>query len=269
MNFQTVSTAEKLPTSPINGVERTGGYLHRGGRWVPGPVLQDALGFVDRQLGLMVNRLSRRGLLENTDIVISAKHGQSPIETSALRRIDDGNVIDALNAAWQAHGGSGDLVAFAIDDDAMYIWLTDRSQTALAFARHFLLHYSQPASAGAATNYAGNPIGFTGSGLRAVKLGPAFFGVPRSDARVPDLVGIVQHGTVYTGGTAKIAEHGGDDPQDRHVALIVAGPGIAAGSVGTPVETTEIAPTILRLLGLDPDLLASVREQGTPVLPAS
>jgi arylsulfatase A-like enzyme len=73
---------------------------------------------------------------------------------------------------------------------------------------------------------------------------------------------------VYTGGTAKIAEHGGDDPQDRHVPLIVAGPGIAAGSVSTPVETTEIAPTILRLLGFDPDLLGAVRRQGTPVLPA-
>jgi hypothetical protein len=216
----------------------------------------------------MVAELGHRHLLGETAIILSAKHGQSPIETSALKRIDDGNVIDALNAAWQAHGGSGDLVAFAIDDDAMYIWLADRSQAALAFARGFLLHYSQPASAGAATNYAGDPVGFTASGLRAVKLGPAFFGVAGSDARVPDLVGVVQHGTVYTGGTAKIAEHGGDDPQDRHVALIVSGPGIAAGSVGTPVETTEIAPTILRLLGLDPDLLAAVRRQGTPVLPA-
>ena len=38
--------------------------------------------------------------------------------------------------------------------------------------------------------------------------------------------------------------------------------------VGTPVETTEIAPTILALLGLDPDALQAVREQGTPVLPS-
>ncbi len=268
MNFQSVSTGEKLPTSPIGGTDQLGGYVREDGHWVPGPVLRDSLAFVDRSVGRMVDELGDRHLLGETAIILSAKHGQSPIETTALKRIDDGNVIDALNAAWQAHGGSGDLVAFAIDDDAMYIWRADRSQDGLAFARHFLLHYSQPASAGAATNYAGDPIGFTASGLRAVKLGPAFFGVARSDARVPDLVGIVQHGTVYTGGTGKIAEHGGDDPQDRHVALIVAGPGIAAGSVSTPVETTEIAPTILRLLGLDPDLLAAVRRQGTPVLPA-
>ena len=141
--------------------------------------------------------------------MISAKHGQSPIETSSLKRIDDGNVIDALNAAWQARGHSDNLVAFAIDDDAMYIWLSHRSPQARRFASRFLLGYSQPASAMAATDYAGNPIGFTASGLKRVLDGPSFFGVPRGDARVPDLIGVVQHGVVYTGHTAKIAEHGG------------------------------------------------------------
>jgi arylsulfatase A-like enzyme len=268
MNFQSVSTAEKLPTSPIGGVDALGGYVRQDGHWVPGPVLRDALGFVDRAVGRMTAALARRGLTGETAVILSAKHGQSPIQTTALKRIDDGNVIDALNAAWQAHGGTGNLVAFAIDDDAMYVWLADRSEGALAFARHFLLHYSQPASAGAATDYAGNPIGFTASGLRAVRFGPGFFGVAKGDARVPDLVGIVQHGVVYTGGTGKIAEHGGDDPQDRHVPLIVVGPGFGRGGVSTPVETTQIAPTIMRLLGFDPRLLQAVREQGTRVLPS-
>ena len=108
----------------------------------------------------------------------------------------------------------------------------------------------------AATDYAGNPIGFTASGLKRVLDGPSFFGVPRSDARVPDLVGVVQHGVVYTGHTAKIAEHGGQDPQDRHVPLLVWGHGLAHGLVTTHVETTEIAPTILHLLGLDPQRTA-------------
>jgi phosphoglycerol transferase MdoB-like AlkP superfamily enzyme len=84
---------------------------------------------------------------------------------------------------------------------------------------------------------------------------------------VPDLVGIVQHGVVYTGGTAKIAEHGGDNPQDRHVPILLTGPGVEHGIVGTPIETTEIAPTILHLLGFDPNLLMAVQEQGTPTLP--
>jgi Type I phosphodiesterase / nucleotide pyrophosphatase len=268
MNFQSVSTAEKLPTSPLNGSSQPGGYVLQGGQWVPGPVLQDALTFVDSQLGRMVAELSKEHLLAKTAIIVSAKHGQSPIETSSLLRIDDGNVIDALNAAWQAHGGTGDLVAFAIDDDAMYLWLNDGSPAAKTFAANFLLGYDQPASAHAATDYSGNFVGFTASGLAQVQDGPTFFGTPSGDPRVPDLVGVVQHGVVYTGGKNKIAEHGGSDPQDRHVLLIVAGAGVPANKVvNTPVETTEIAPSILRLLGLDPRSLDAVQAEGTPVLP--
>jgi hypothetical protein len=267
MNFQTVSTAEKLPLSPIGGVPRNGGYVRIGRRWVPGPVLKDALGFVDAQLGRMLSELRHQHLMDSTAVILSAKHAQSPIETSSLKRIDDGNVIDALNAAWVAHGGSGSLVAFAIDDDAMYIWLTDRSPSARRFATTFLLRYDQPASAHVATDYQGNPIGFSDSGLAKVLSGPAYFGVPSSDPRVPDLVGLVQHGVVYTGGTSKIAEHGGADPQDRHVPIVVFGAGVGRGSVDVGVHTTQIAPTILRLLGLDPNQLEAVATEHTKALP--
>jgi hypothetical protein len=267
MNFQSVSTAEKLPESPINGVEQPGGYVRRGGAWVPGPVLRDALGFVDRSLGRMVSALREQHLLGNTTVIVSAKHGQSPIETTALKRIDDGVILDALDAAWMAHGHSGPLVAAASDDDSMYIWLTDRSAHAIRFARTFLLHFSQPASAGAGTDYAGNPIGFHASGLARVAWGPWFFGVPASDDRVPDLVGLVQHGVVYTGKTSKIAEHGGAGVEDRHVPILVMGSGFGRMTVGAPVETTQIAPTILRQLGLSPWRLQAVRMQHTAVLP--
>jgi hypothetical protein len=37
--------------------------------------------------------------------------------------------------------------------------------------------------------------------------------------------------------------------------------------VDQPVLTTQIAPTILHLLGLDPGELAAVRAEHTPVLP--
>ncbi len=82
------------------------------------------------------------------------------------------------------------------------------------------------------------------------------------------MLGIAQHGVVYTGGKSKIAEHGGDDPQDRDVPILVVLPGLRGGGViGAPVETTQIAPTILALLGLNPDELQAVRIEHTPVLP--
>jgi hypothetical protein len=269
MNFQTVSTAEKLPTSPLGSQQARGGYVNHDGHWVPGPVLVDALGYVDAQIGRMLYELNRQGLMSSTTVIVSAKHGQSPIQASALKRIDDGRIVDALNAAWDAHGGTGPLVAFAIDDDAMYIWLTDRSPAALSFAKTFLMGFGLPASAGAATNYHGRHVGFKSSGLARIADGVSFFGTTAADPATPDLVGVVQHGVVYTGGTGKIAEHGGDDPQDRHVLLVAYGAGVTPGVVRSRVETTQIAPTILSLLGLDPNALQAVQAEGTPVLPGS
>ena len=74
---------------------------------------------------------------------------------------------------------------------------------------------------------------------------------------------------MYTSGTGKIAEHGGANPGDRDVALVVDAPGLTHRVVNQPVETTQIAPTIVKLLGLNPDKLQAVRREGTKVLPGS
>ena len=203
-------------------------------------------------------------------IILSAKHGQSPQDPADLTRIPDGPIIDALNAAWTAaHPGSGDLVAFAIDDDAMLMWLNDRSHEATSFAKTFLLGHS-----GTGNDVSGNPKPYTSSGLAKVLAGAdaaAYFGVPVNDPRVPDVLGLVQHGVVYTGKQGKIAEHGGTDPQDRDVPLVVSGKPVTRGHrrhvLSSPVETTQIAPTILRLLGLDPGALQAVQIQSTQSLP--
>ncbi|MGI8448761.1 MAG: alkaline phosphatase family protein [Streptosporangiaceae bacterium] len=72
MNFQTVSTAQKLPTS--DGL--TGGYL-AGGK-VPGPLLVRALNYINTQVSKMVAEIRAQGLASSTALIISAKHGQSP-----------------------------------------------------------------------------------------------------------------------------------------------------------------------------------------------
>ncbi|HKT04049.1 MAG TPA: alkaline phosphatase family protein [Rugosimonospora sp.] len=260
MNFQTVSTAQKLPTSD----GKTGGYLADG--VTPGPLLQAALSYVDTQVGRFVHELSARGLANQTAVIISAKHGQSPTVPAQLTRIPDGPIIDALDAAWKAAGHTADLVAFAVDDDAMLMWLSDRSQPAADFAANFLVNHS-----GTGNDITGAARAYTASGLSKVYPGAAaaaFIGTPVGDARVPDLIGIAQQGVVYTGKKGKIAEHGGDAPADRDVPILVAAPGTShASTVAVPVLTTQIAPTILALLGLDPRDLAAVRAEHTPVLP--
>ena len=260
MNFQTVSTAQKLPTS--DGL--TGGYLADG--VTPGPLLSRALDFVDAQIGSFVDEIRAQHLTDSTTIIVSAKHGQSPTQPAALTRIPDGPILDGLNAAWTAaHPGAPNLVAQATDDDGMLLWLTDRSQTAADFAKTYLLAHN-----GVGNDINGNPKPYTASGLSTVYAGSAaanFIGVAPGDPRVPDLIGIAQHGVVYTGGKKKIAEHGGDDVQDRNVPILVSGPDVTGLATNpSPVETTQIAPTILSLLGLNPGELQAVQREHTPAL---
>jgi hypothetical protein len=261
MNFQSVSTAQKLPTS--DGLK--GGYLADG--VTPGPLLSKALDFVNASVGSFEQEIADRGLGKSTTIILSAKHGQSPTQPAALTRVPDGPIVDGLNAAWKAtHPTAPDLVAMSTNDDILQLWLSDRSAQATSFAASYLKSHSA-----AGNDINGAPRTVSQSGVTTVYAGKdaaRFIGVAPSDPRHPDILGIVQHGVVYTGGKAKIAEHGGADPQDRDVPLVIAGPGARSGkTMSASVETTQIAPSILRLLGLDPQSLQAVRIEHTHVLP--
>ncbi|MFK0284080.1 alkaline phosphatase family protein [Streptomyces sp. NPDC090499] len=260
MNFQSVSTAQKLPVS--DGL--TGGYTTPG---TPGPLLAKNLDFVDQEVGAFLGEIHKRGLDGSTTVILSSKHGQSPTDPKALTRIDDGPLLDGLNAAWKAaHPGAGDLVAHAVDDDAMLLWLKDRSQAAAEFAKAYLL-----ARSGNGNGIDGAAKPYTASGLKTVYAGAAaarYFHARPGDARVPDVFGITQYGVVYTGGKGKIAEHGGAAADDLAVPLVVYGAGAPhAVRVDAPVRTTQIAPTMLRLLGLNPRDLDAVRIEHTRSLP--
>ncbi|MFJ9707072.1 alkaline phosphatase family protein [Streptomyces sp. NPDC101234] len=260
MNFQSVSTAQKLPAS--DGL--TGGYTTPG---TPGPLLAKNLDFVDQEVGAFLGELHKRGLDGSTTVILSAKHGQSPTDPEALTRIDDGPLLDGLNAAWKAaHPGAGDLVAHAVDDDAMLLWLTDRSQAAAEFAKTYLL-----AQSGTGNGIDGAAEPFTASGLKTVYAGAdaaRYFRARPGDSRVPDVFGISRYGVVYTGGKSKIAEHGGAHADDLDVPLVVYGAATPHDvRVNAPVRTTQIAPTMLRLLGLNPRDLDAVRIEHTRSLP--
>jgi hypothetical protein len=229
MNFQTVSTAEKLPTS--DGL--TGGDLP--GTTTPGPLLRRALQYINDRLEKMVTEIHKQGLSSSTAIVISAKPGAPP------------------------------LIAAGTDDDAVMWWLSDRSPAATSYAANYLM--THPATGNTVT---GGPRTLLHSGLVKVYAGAAaakYFGVPVSDPNHPDVWGVVQVGVVYTGGKGKIAEHGGANPADRGVPILVSAPGLKHLVSYRSVETTQIAPTILRLLGLSPKKLKAVRIEGTPALP--
>jgi len=77
------------------------------------------------------------------------------------------------------------------------------------------------------------------------------------------------YGVVYTGSSAKQEEHGGFSHDDTNVIMLLSNPKFQASTINSVVLTTQVAPTILKALGLDPNQLQSVQQEGTPVLPAT
>ncbi|AYF75193.1 phosphodiesterase [Nocardia yunnanensis] len=257
MNFQAVSVTQKLPASKGYGVDGK-----------PSALLASSLDFVDRQIGRFVAALDQAGLSGKTTIVVTAKHGQSPIKPDALTRVDDKPIIDGIDAEWAAtHPQTPKLIAHSIDDAAILWWLADRSPEAVAFAKRKLL-----AANGTGTDINGNPKPFTASGVDTAQVyagadALTYFGASADDPRVPDLFAGT-NGTVYTAGKSKIAEHGGTSPDDRHVPLLLVGSGISKHEVPQQVSLTQLAPTILDRLGLDPQQLDAVKSEHTATLPS-
>jgi arylsulfatase A-like enzyme len=69
LNFQEVSVGQKLPV---------GGYKEADG--TPSALLEGAMAHVDGALGRIASELKAKHLYDSTLIIISAKHGQSPID---------------------------------------------------------------------------------------------------------------------------------------------------------------------------------------------
>src|SRR4029077_12606653 len=87
------------------------------------------------------------------------------------------------------------------------------------------------------------------------------------DPRTPDIIVAPNIGVIYTGSASKQEEHGGFAFDDTNVMLLVSNPGIQARTFTSWVETMQVAPTILSILGLDPNSLDAVQIEGTTVLP--
>jgi len=270
LNFQAVSVGQKLlvdnsdggcaaDTDPaVNG--KQGGYTD--GLGTPSAVLSYGLKKTDDALWQFINALKKAGIYDSTLIIVTAKHGQSPINLAKLTKpghfadlvctVSDCSTSEAAKIITDAGNNCIEgPCGWVQDDDIVLIWLPDQSKTKLVAA-----YLNQNAKA--------LYIDEVMSG-EALKLK---FGDPLNDSRTPDIIVQPVYGTVYT--TAKknkVAEHGGFSFGDTNVGLIVSNRALAPQVVKTPVLSSQVAATILKSLGIDPGKLESVRKEGIPVLP--
>ncbi|MBV8133808.1 MAG: alkaline phosphatase family protein [Alphaproteobacteria bacterium] len=268
MNFQVVSVGQKLIEK---SVKMTGGYLDNEGR--PTPALLGEIEFADAAIGKMVDALKARGLSDSTLIVISAKHGQSPIDSArylGISNVPNDPISTSPATILQ------DLLPFSespanpngigpTEDDISLLWLSDSGQTTDAVKMLESQSPAAPTVSAPGGNIAGIGEIFSGPGIGQLFNLPGL--PPNGDPRTPDIIVTPNIGVTYSGSTKKLAEHGGFSHDDTNVMMLLSNPSFSAATVTSPVETEQIAPTILAVLGLDPQALDAVRKEGTQVLP--
>jgi len=265
MNFQAVSVGQKLakdnsdgscPQSTHTGLP--GGYIDGAG--TPTAVLAYGLQKTDEALGSMIQALKQRGLYNSTLFIVGAKHGQSPINPAKVNK--PGHFADLVAALPDAATNPGALAiasasacakgpcGFVQDDDIALIWLQDQTQTKA------VVDYL---NANAKALFIDEVLGGDDLKLR--------FNDPAHDSRTPDIIVQPIYGTIYTGSKTKNAEHGGFSFGDTNVGLIVSNPRLPGVVLKTPVVTSQVAPTILHALDIEPGALNSVRVEHTSMLP--
>jgi hypothetical protein len=113
----------------------------------------------------------------------------------------------------------------------------------------------------------------TAIGLGQIYYGPSLalnYGVgglgPGLDPRTPDIIVTPNLGVTYSSSTTMIGDHGGFGHDDTNVMLLVTNPHFTAQTVFAEATTTQVAPTIVKALGLNPRELDAVRAEGTSVL---
>lgn len=230
-------------------LQKSEGYADARGALGDGK-LKATLDFVDSSLGRIVAELRTHRLYDNTLILLTAKHGQSPIDLRRRRVIDRNIIRNAVN------GVQPGLLAHGSLDSVGLLWLKDASKTDAAVEA---LRTNQ-----------------TLAGIQKIYWGDsatALVNLPANDSRAPDIFIQPELGVFYADAIdspetrALLAEHGGMLDEDTNVPLLLSFAGAGGQTINSGVGTQQVAPTILRAFGIDTYKLQAVQREHTAPLP--
>jgi hypothetical protein len=251
MNFQSVYVGQSVNEAGV----AAGGYKNAAA--APSEELLGEIEYVDTAIGEIVGALKSAGIYNDTLLIITAKHGESPIDPT--RYVADGSNTPATLLA------TAGLIPFsesplnstgigATEDDVSVLWLKKGSSVPTA-------------------------VGLLEDNAAAIGMGEIYYGgslalnynvggtEPGEDPRSPDIIVTPNVGVTYSGSTSMIGDHGGFAHDDTNVMLLVSNPSFSPQTAAALVATRQVAPTIVKALGLNPWALDAVRAEGTPVLP--
>ncbi|MGA7754635.1 MAG: alkaline phosphatase family protein [Candidatus Sulfotelmatobacter sp.] len=249
MNFQSVYVGQSVNEAGV----AAGGYQNAAA--LPSSELLGEVEYVDTAIGEIVKSLKDAGIYDNTLLIITAKHGDSPIDPT--RYVANGSNTPATLMGTMIPFSESPLNTTGIgatEDDVSVLWL--KKGVSVATAVQIL--ESNATEIGMGEIYYGPSI--------APNYNVGGWG-PGQDSRTPDIIVTPNEGMTYSGSTSMIGDHGGFAHDDTNVMLLVSNPSFAARTVSNGTTTMQVAPTVVKALGLSPSLLDAVRIEGTPVLP--
>lgn len=235
-----------LNLQSMNVAEKIAGY--KNGQGKPTRKLEDALHHVDQLVGELLGALKKHHLRDNTLVILTAKHGNGPIDRNKVQHIQTAQIRHVIQSAV----GKKEPAQLTADQGAL-IWLHNGKETAKV-AKALKNHQKS-------------------LGIRRVLWGRRLdlnYPSASRNSRTPNIIITTKPGVIYAGKNAtKLAEHGGFVRDDIRVPLLISSPALPKQGLKlrTPVQTTQVAPTMLSSLGLSPQALKAIRVQGTPSLP--
>jgi hypothetical protein len=226
----------------------------------------------DEQVGRLLQELEDQGLDDETLVVVTSDHGMTQAQrfhgvdgagrgdfnwyygTETGSRADETylNPSPAIQALAERIGPN---LAFSYQDTHVAVWLNTTTQAARkaaakamrrlpdAIATFFLNkgedRYVLNWTSGRMTF--GERAWFNANGARLVNTMAAPYG--------PDAVALLKDRVTYS----VEGDHGGHQRDNQFIPIIIAGPGVEAGTVSSfPITNVDLLPTILDLLGIEP-----------------
>jgi hypothetical protein len=197
----------------------------------------DALVRLDRGLARLLDGLDRTVGRDRYVVALTADHGMGAAPP-AERRVAGDVIVRAAEVALDEALGAADWVE-AFREPHLYLRpeALARGAKPAAIAARAIARVPGVAAAFTARELAGG-----GLAARVRRSAAA----PRSG----DVIVVAAPGFLIAPDDDIAASHGTPHAHDRHVPLIVMGPGIAAQRIARPVSPVDLAPTLARFLGV-------------------
>jgi hypothetical protein len=216
----------------------------------PSRGLEESLVFTDESIGRIIQKLKDRHLYDSTWIIVISPYGHAPNVNAPIaqrkRRIIPLEELTAV--ANSIHPG---IAAHVSGGGVGMIWLRDSSMTPSVVKAYG----DKSAALGIQEIYSGAKLGLT-------------LNLPDQDTRMPDMILQPELGVAWISPTDTApATYGGMLDEDTHVALLVAGSQLTGRIDKTWVPTSQVAPLLLRALGIEKFDLQALHREHTPALP--